>query len=165
MATSRSDSRPKPTDLAFQYGWSCCVTGDADDGIEGSVRAAEGTSRVAMQRELASELGVDFKDIRIATRWGRMYTRQDVWDGPGRERARDDRMEELGVDVRMDKSRGEGLAAFYYVIEETGEEVPESYFEVPAVVPDDWEPNDHDAVWGFCSKDAPGATKLYVLED
>lgn len=51
--------------------------------IPGSVAIATSNNRAARQAYVANELGVPFSQIRCRTRYGRMYTRQEIWDMQG----------------------------------------------------------------------------------
>lgn len=126
----------RPDDLCFQY----------DEGIYGEVRDASTTTRGQAIAFFAGEAGCDFTDVRCVVRYVLIHTRQDVWDGPGKDRWVDDEQRQHLVDHGVRPPLGE------------------LFENAPAEPPEWWEPSESMACWSVCRPDHPRAIKCWMLE-
>lgn len=86
----------RPEDPCFD-GQGLAYGGDGyDEPSEELIQHGHG-GRAAFQRYAASYMGVNFEDISALRRYARIFTRQEMWDSRGRDRARDKRAMELGM--------------------------------------------------------------------
>lgn len=152
-----SKTERKPTDLLHPGLTPDYCVMDVDDGVLGEISDASRITRGKAIALYASEMGVSFTDVRCTTSYMRLFTRQDGWDGPGRERWLDDWMEREGVD-----ERAVGEREWEYYNEDTGQKVDPP--DAPDEPPGEWEPSDWDPAWEFCKKTDPGAVKVWVCE-
>lgn len=142
--------RAKPEDLLwpqFHPDW-CVIT---EDGWLGQVASFDGRARASVISNAARELGVRFQDIRCRVDWIRPKDRQDAWDEYGYA----DAVDHWADDNSLQWSNGAYLDA-----DGRAHERP-----IPERVPDDWDAGDPWSVWCFCTKDQPGAVKVYVCEE
>lgn len=144
--------------------WKDCVGPAMYPGDEGwpvYVRGLNTPPRAAIQRQAASEMGVDFGYVRVLARWGRIYTRQEVWDSDGGESWLDHWLSDNGVGYYF-------LERMYYYDAEY--ELPAAQRrdpkvpEIPKQPPSDWEPDEGAPCWTLCRREDAGATAIYVVE-
>lgn len=124
--------------------WYCWAADGWDSAGEGSVRDATTTTRGQAAAFFARETTGRLIDVRVWKRYVDRFTRQDVWDGPGKDR---------WVDRRERDMR------------DAGEHVPalgELFKLAPDEPPADWQPDEYDAVWRFVPRDYPGAVAVWV---
>lgn len=124
--------------------WYCWAADGWESAGEGSVRDASKTTRGQAAAFFAQETTGHLPDVRVWKRYVERFTRQDVWEGPGKDRWVDHREREL-------------VAA--------GKHVPslgELHARAPAEPPEDWQPDEYDAVWRFVHRSYPGAIAVWV---
>ena len=96
----------------------------------------------------------DITQVSVWKRWVRPMTFADVWDYCGAERWEDRYRDEHGIDSR----KVGGVWLDFDV--DTNEPVS---FEVPALPPDDWEPDpEGDPVWQFVHRSHPEAVPVWI---
>ena len=96
----------------------------------------------------------DITQVSVWKRWVRPMTFADVWDFCGAERWEDRYRDEHGIDSR----KVGGVWLDFDV--DTNEPVS---FEVPALPPDDWEPDpEGDPVWQFVHRSHPEAVPVWI---
>lgn len=117
------------------------------EGVYGEIRDASKTTRAAATSFFAGEVGCSFTDVRCRVRYARLFTLQETWDGPGKDR---------WVDVQD----WEHYNAF-------GVHLPLGplFEKAPKEPPADFEPDETMACWQFCERTTPGAIKIYVCEE
>lgn len=136
-----------------------------DEGLPVSDRTQLSTPpRATIQAMAAVELGVDFGYVRVLAGWGRIFTRQEVWNEHGAERWVDLWTHNHGVGYYF-AERAYYKDLEYHTWKEGGPHaalvnVPDA----PDAPPPAWLPSDEWPAWSFCSKDAPGSTPIYVVE-
>lgn len=136
---------PKPSDPAFPG-----LTADdlclSDDGGYGEIRDASKCSRGQAAAFYASEGAYLFTKVRCTVRHLYLYTRQEVWDGPGRDRWVD------AEEARIEREHGGAPS------------LGELFDIAPKTPPEDWRPDESMACWQFCHKTHPRAIKVYVCD-
>lgn len=142
---SRDQLQPAPSDLVSPNVDCYCWAADGwECAGEGSVRDARTTTRGQAAAAFASDTTGDLRGVRVWKRYVKSFTRQNVWDGPGKDRWVDD--EEFRRET-------------------AGEPVPslrELFGLAPSIPPGDWQPDEDDACWRFVSASHPGAVPVWV---
>lgn len=137
----------RPDDPAYPGLTADNLTYYWDDGVEDEIRDAARCTRGQAKARYAWETGSDFREVRCLARYVVLHTRQDVWDGPGRDECAD----QLYWDARdADPDAALTLA--------------DAFKRTPTVVPDDWRPHEGMACWSVCRKDHPRAVKVWMCE-
>lgn len=142
MATAKQEERA-PTELAYPgltaddlcYSW--------EDGVEGEIRDASKCSRGQAMAHYASETWGDFTRVRCLVRYVILHTRQDIWDGPGRDRWADDLVNDSWGHLSLD----------------------DAWAQTPAEPPLGWRPEEGMPCWSVCRRDHPRAIKVWMCED
>lgn len=117
-----------------------------DDGIYGEVQDVSKRTRGQAIARFAGEAGVSFTEVRCTVRYLRIFTRQQLWDGPGKDRWADD------IDMQHLIDHGKRLG------------LKESFARTPPEPPANWNPDESMPCWEFCDKSAPGAVKAYICK-
>jgi hypothetical protein len=152
---------PLPTDLAWPDLSLDDLSFYVDEGVYGEVRDASKCTRGQAIAFFASEAGCAFTDVRCVVRYVLLHTRQDVWDGPGRDRWADDWAFDNHVRVVWHEDRkGQPDEWTYEYL--NGE--PATPPELPAEPPPDWRPDEGMPCWSTCRPDHPRAQRAYMLE-
>lgn len=133
---------PKPTDLAWPGLTPDDLCMSMDEGMLGEVRDASRCTRGQAIAFYASEAGCSFTEVRCVVRYALLYTRQDVWDGPGRDRWADDHVADSWGKVS----------------------VAEAFATAPTEPPTNWRPDEYMPCWEFCERTHPRAVRVYCLE-
>jgi hypothetical protein len=136
----------KPDDLAFPYLTLDDLCFVHDEGVYGEVRDAATCTRGQAIAYYASETTGDFTDVRCVVRYVLLHTRQDIWDGPGREQWADDHIADhlAATGVRLS--------------------LVEAWKQSPDVPPSSWTPEEYSPCWSVCSKNHPRARKAWMCE-
>lgn len=113
-----------------------------DEGVYGEVRDASECTRAQAMRAYQSEVGCLWTEIRCVVRYIAIYTRQELWEGPGRDRAADDLQAESWGKLTLE----------------------EAFAQVPTQVPDGWRPEEYMPCWRFVPKTHPRAQRAWCLE-
>lgn len=131
-----------PTDLATPGLTVDDLCLRVDEGIYGEVQDGNRPRATAISN-FASEAGILFTQVQCRVRYLRFMTRQDVWNGPGKDR---------WVDLHCDEPeyRGKPLEACFAV--------------APEEPPADWRPDEYDPCWEFCDKAHPEAIRAWICE-
>lgn len=136
---------PAPTDLAYPGLTVDDLCLRVDEGIYGEVQDGNRPRATAISN-FANEAGLAFTEVRCRVRYLRFMTRQDVWNGPGRDRWCDDRINQHLID------HGTRLP------------LTAAWKDVPGTPPDDWRPGEYDPCWEFCEKTHPEAIRAWICE-
>lgn len=165
-----------------------CHLSDLCGADDDEFRIAPGSAnRAAMMARFAAESGLDFNEVRCLRFYARIFTRQEVWDAEGRDRAADQ--------ANMDAKYGYYFERYVWTMP-NGETVtrqvrplgigngrnikvevlPEGWYsdldsttpivgfeatDFPERVPDDWEPHDGYIGWETCGKNDEGAIPMW----
>lgn len=124
------------------YAWS---NDGWESAGEGSVRDASKTTRGQAAAFFARESAYgDIRGVRVWKRYVLPFTRQDVWEGPGRDRW-------------VDKQDWDHFHA-------TGDHLPLGplFEQAPTEPPADWQPDEYDPVWMFVHRSHPGAIPVWI---
>lgn len=113
-----------------------------DEGVPGEVRDASKCSRGQAIAYYASEAGCDFREVRCLVRYVLLHTRQDLWEGPGRDRWADGLVIESQWRLSLD----------------------EAWKQTPADPPPGWRPDEGMACWSVCRRDHPRAIKTWMCD-
>lgn len=126
-------------DLCFQY----------DEGVYGEVCDSARWTRGQAIAAYTSEMGCDFTEVRCVVRYVLLHTRQDVWDGPGKDRWVDDQRFGAVGDPGWPEPR---------------ESLEDAFRRAPAEPPADWVPDESMACWSVCRPEHPRAQRAYMCE-
>lgn len=162
-----------PSDPAIR--WVDCVTTYGDFPMPVTVRDRKCAPRASIQRWAASEIGVDFQDVRVLARWGRIFTRQEVWDSGGDESWASDQgwgkyKTPNGWRWHSDDDVGDAQQSQVQLVTKDGFDTGLNWSKIaerviPTEPPPDWTPSDYLHAWEFCKPTHPDATPLYVIEE
>jgi hypothetical protein len=131
--------------------WYCWATGSWEDAAEGSVRDARTCTRGQAAAAFSRETTGYLPEVRVWKRYVRPLTRQDVWDGPGKDRWVD--------------RREAGLISKRALAGKPDDPIPslgELHNEAPDEPPTDWDPDDYDPVWEFVHRSHPDAIPVWI---
>jgi hypothetical protein len=93
---------------------------------------------------VARDYDIEFRDARCVVAYARWLSRDEIWTNGAKDRWWDDQgYFENGTWVSHNTEHPNGP---------------------PAVPVDGWEPSDSDPTFELCSKDAPGATKVWKVK-
>jgi len=120
----------------------CWAASGWEDAGEGSVQDARTTTRGQAAAFFARCAYEDITEVRVWKRYVRSFTRQEVWDEPGRDRWVNREEQRLG-------DHGVGSLDDLYEL-------------APVVVPDGWQPDEYDPSWQFVRRDHPDAIPVWV---
>ena len=143
----------KPSDIVSPgVEWFCWCPSGWEDAGEGSVQDAHDTTRGQAAAHFASCGCHAMTEVRAWKRYVRCFTRQDVWDGPGKDRWTDHRREaEILAQRALEGRPGTGIPS-----------LGDLYRQAPTEPPADWEPDEYDPVWQFVRRDHPDAIAVWV---
>lgn len=130
--------------------WWCWAASGCEDAGEGSVQDARTTTRGQAAAFFSREMG-DFNDVRVWKRYVQPFTRQDVWDGPGKDRWVDREEANLISRRALQGSPDDPIPS-----------LRDLHAQAPTEPPADWHPDDYDAVWRFVHRSHPGAVPVWV---
>lgn len=130
--------------------------GEWESAYYGSVQDARDRTRGQAAANFSREVGEAIVNLSTWKRWIKLFTYQDIWDGPGRDRWFDDWMEREGIDMRYLEDTHEWI----YINADTGERVEAP--EIPDSPPEGWEPAEYDPAWEFVKKDTEGAIPVWI---
>lgn len=136
----------QPSDLAYPDLKLDDLCFNIDEGTYGEVCDASKWTRGQAISRYASEAGCAFTEVRCVVRYVLLFTRQDIWDGPGK-------------DIWVDDE------AWSYCAEHgTHPDLGELFKRAPSEPPTGWRPDESMACWQVCRPDHPRAQRAYMLE-
>lgn len=127
--------------------------------------------RASIQRWAANDIGCDFNEIAVVARWGRILSRQEVWDDLGCESWMSSR--HIGYYFHKAGLNGKGNGA-HYRDDEVAALGSDPFardwsritpVDIPTEPPADWKLDERLGVWAICGPKDPGATPIYVVEE
>lgn len=128
----------------------CWAASGWEDAGEGSVCDARTTTRGQAAAFFARAFG-SITDVRVWKRYVLRFTRQDVWDGPGKDRWVDRREAEIMAARALEGRPGEDIPP-----------LGDLFKEASAEPPTDWEPDCYDPVWQFVHGSHPDAVPVWI---
>lgn len=139
--------QPRPTDPAWPGLGLDDLSFTVDEGYPGEVQDAATKTRGQAIAYFAREADVTFTEVRCGVRYVHLFSRQEVWDGPGRDRWFDDWEAQFMTEHQRWPTQAEREAA-----------------QVPAEPPSDWRPDEYMPCWQFVKKDHPQARRAWCCE-
>ncbi len=159
--------------------WDCVVNPDeGEPGISISTEA-----RATAQARYAAERGIAFQEVQCLRVYVHIYTRQEAWLAYGRRAAALALANWCPVfgeavgwyfagGLRLAAAPGVTADGYYYDdLDENGLHQPVSPEDAawienpPAIVPDDWEPDDGDPAWERSTRDDPRAIPAWECSE